>query len=265
MKLFQSIWDDLRHQRNLDAYITILLSIVFGTLGILGIVDLAVINSAILATLALLAIGTLLDRTNRQRVIEVIRSIENTRSESQSIDHLFFNPDHVIRLDELARKAKTELWIVRESGSTILRFHFGALDELLAKGVNIRLLTTNSTDSVLQILSFRDVAHTEVKDFEARFIETQRLAENLINNPKRGTLTIKQIDYDIPIIGEFIDAELEQAQAIIRFVAFRLPFEQYPRVHINRMANPIAFAHFKSQFLSMWEAASPVSLNATNE
>ena len=92
MQIIRFVWDDLRNLRNLDAYITIALGIIFGILGITGNVGLEIANSAVLATLALLALGTLLDRNSRQQVTDSINSLQttiDTNTPRQSIDHLF--------------------------------------------------------------------------------------------------------------------------------------------------------------------------------
>ncbi len=263
MKWTKIALEDLKHFRNLDVYLTVFLGVFVAILNALGVVDFKIAISAILATLALVAFGMLFDRhirNNLSAVIEDVRHISEANVTKPSVDEYLFNQKQPpVRIDKLAQSAQQELWLVRETGAAVLGYHFGALEELLKKGVNIRLLTSNHKAEVVDMLVYRSPLQARPHDFDARLVEASHLAQNLrASSNSRGTLTVKRIDYSVSILGEFVDAESQYGQAIIRFADFRIPFEQYPTIHIGKITDPMTFNHYKEQFLSMWNLAMPV-------
>ena len=81
MKIFRSIWRDIRSGQNLDAYITISIALVVAVLGVTGFAPQNVVFSAILAVLALVATGLSVNRQDSKNLKNAISRIEN-------LDHL---------------------------------------------------------------------------------------------------------------------------------------------------------------------------------
>jgi hypothetical protein len=59
MRWLRKVWQDVSENRNIELYLTITIAVVIGILGAFSVVDMEVVAALILATLALLALGTL--------------------------------------------------------------------------------------------------------------------------------------------------------------------------------------------------------------
>ena len=67
MTILSDILQDIQSGKNLDVYITILVALVVAFLAVFGIIEPAIVSSAILATLALVSMSLLANRKREQR------------------------------------------------------------------------------------------------------------------------------------------------------------------------------------------------------
>jgi hypothetical protein len=77
MKFHQNILQDIRSGQNIDSYITIAIALTVATLGISGIANQKILLSAVLATLAMVATGLLVNRQENKRLSDAISHLEN--------------------------------------------------------------------------------------------------------------------------------------------------------------------------------------------
>jgi hypothetical protein len=75
MKIINIIWQDIRSGKNLDVYIAIIIALTVSILGLIGQVDQVIISTAILATLALVANGLLINRRENEDIQKALLSI----------------------------------------------------------------------------------------------------------------------------------------------------------------------------------------------
>jgi hypothetical protein len=160
-KLTMVIWSDIKSRQNLDAYITILIGMILGILGLFGVPRFEFLASAILILISSVMWTTL---TNRHTLAELSTCIEKIQSPNQILEFAKF-PNSEIRV--CIRNAKE----ISLSGLNFLRFFhlfFDDVEYALRNGGFLKVIVGDPDSGIPEMASFRSGTNTNAE------IERQR-------------------------------------------------------------------------------------------
>jgi hypothetical protein len=143
-KFFNSIWKDIKSGENIDVYSTVLISVALGIAGIFGVVNFSQLASGILATLALLALGSLNFRHSSNEIRDLLKAV-NIGQKIEKNSTINVNRKRL-------ENAKTLDWMA-VSFHTMTRPYEKELTTCLSSGGQIRLLLVDPTSDVPKTLA----------------------------------------------------------------------------------------------------------------
>ena len=143
-KFFELVWKDIKSGENIDIYSTILICLALGIAGIFGVVNFAILASGILATLALLAVGSLNFRHTSDEIKDLLKSAKSG---------LKIEKNSTINVNrERLENAKSLDWMA-VSFHTMTRPYQKELTNCLTSGGQIRLLLVDPDGDVPKTLA----------------------------------------------------------------------------------------------------------------
>ena len=220
MYILKRIWDDVRHGKNIDLYVTVSASIVLTLLSLLGRVSETKITSITLSVLALIAISLLV---NRYKVEELLNN-------SRTNDIVFFDefPESMISEIENAN----ELWLSGVTLSSIFLLHFSTLEHMAAKGRKIKALLVQPNGSAVENAASRAYVPSAL-NVERVADDILRTLENLCHlkkiSPLPNNIEIRTINHPMErrIIG--INPHTATGVLYIANYSFRTPSGAKPK------------------------------------
>lgn len=286
--LLQRIWKFLSADlwEDWDAYLVIILSVVFGVLGIQGTKDAERIQLAIAAacgTMAVIAFSLLKDRSQRKlavaqladahiRLTEPLGKIvpqlerleklplEKILSHMRAQDSLSMDAlvDYGAKDMEVIKSAKREVLIIQETASELASLQ-EELVALLKTGKKVRLLTASDHSAVVTMLSFRNEMLTAPEISERLQSASVRLGTVMREaGPHAANLVVRYLPYPTDVTAVFCDDEsdaLVERKALIRFQGFRIKLSEKPFILLSAVSSPALFPCFQQQARRMWASS----------
>jgi len=251
MRLPRRIRGDLAAGENLELYTTVLLALVLAALGVFDVVGDKTLVAASLATLALLATGTLV---SRRRVEDLSALVRAQRVGEVSADDFFTKDKPDLR--EEVRTARD----VRILGVTLSRTIRNIIDELqrgVADGLVIKVaLIDPKTDAPAQAAA-RSTISDQPGVFDNRLRPTVDLLIELARTPgAAGRVEVRFLPF-VPAFG-LVVLDPERANGRI-----------YVDIYSHKSAGGDAvfaldprrdgqwFPHFEAEFERVWEVGRP--------
>ncbi len=245
----QKLWKNIK--RNFDIYLTIIVAIIVGILGIFGVVENTVVSSAVLATLALVSSSLLVNR----RESDDLRSELSNLAPKYSIISRLFNPEYDIAdvIQQIRNSRVIYLW------GTALTTHIPLLrDEIkqgLQKGLEIKFLLIKPHSSAVRMAVFRANNFGE-SQLNAALERNLAILHDLQMEVPNGKLEYKVVDYLAPYAMQCFDPHLAQGAVRIILSTFQLKNILFrPSFKINRTDDEKWFMYFVEQFELIWGEA----------
>jgi hypothetical protein len=252
MKILREIWEDIRTGQNLDIYITVALSVIIAILGITGKTTQEIIFSAILATLALISSGLLVNRHQNEETQKLISTIKNETSLSENF---FVGEDNIAEIIHLIRKSrKVYFW------GTTLTTHIPILEDELEKGLEngleVRFLLIKPEGVALKMAAFRGKDLSE-KDLESDLRRNLARLSAINSHAPQGKFECRVVDYLAPYTMYIFDMGLSSGIILVRISALRTPNTMRPTFRLTQKDDSKWFEFHAEQFETAWKEATP--------
>jgi hypothetical protein len=246
-EIIRDIWQDLRSGKNLDIYINIILAGVFTILGILGIVEINVISSAILAILTLLLTSLWVNRRDSLKIQAVISKIERP----DSLPEKFL--DNRYETSELAQGLRNshKVFFWGLDFATLIPALSTEIQQCLTSGLEVRslLVEPDSKAGEMAILARPEQTADEFNDAIKRNIDH---LSRLSNHAMPGKLDFRTIDYYPAFNITAFDPHAPGGWMLVRIASFR---QRFPTFRLTRAKDEKWFNYFLNQFEAIWQEA----------
>jgi Domain of unknown function (DUF5919) len=251
---------DLASGRNLDLYATLVVALSISVLGVFSVVDAEVVAAATLATLALVAVGSL--GTRRQ-----VASMEAaTHDLGFQLRHLggvvsadeFLSPS-TSGLDVDLRGA-TDIRLVGVSLSRTIRNNIDDLEQRLAKGAHIRIALIEPGSEAVREAARRSTIPDAPEIFENRLRPTVDMLRQLAAGPQaNGTLEVRFLTF-VPVFGlTMVDPDEPDGLIQVDIYAHRSAGPE-PVLRLSPQRDPRWYRHFLHEFERIWTHGRPAGL-----
>lgn len=259
MNLIRDIWSDVRSGQNIDVYVTIVLALLVATLGTWGIADQSIISSAVLATLALVSIGILVNRRENSEIRRTLSSLESTQNPSET---LLRNDYDVSQLPNLVRHARKVLFcgINFTSHIPLLRED---LEYGLQVGLEARFLMMKPHGRAIPTAAFRSRTQ-DPNDISSTCEKNLTRLDRLSRKATSGKLEYRVVDFLPPYTIIVIDPDLPSGKMYVRLSSFRTPNKERPTLEIAKRDDNEWFQFFVNQFELMWAASEKYEVTSNN-
>lgn len=250
MKTILTVWHDIRSGKNLDVYIAIIIALAVSVMGITGRIDQAIISSAVLATLALVANGLLINRRENEEVQKTLSSIH--LGENLAEKFLKREYDRTRLRQILLNSHVAFFW------GPYLTTHILLLKDIikgrLQGGLEVRFLVMDPRGMVVNMRASlrrdKDVEYIR-RRVESSLVQLHDLSEEI----PPGKLEFRVLDYDQPYSIIAFDPHLPSGRMFVRLNSFGVPNEQRPTFELTKQGDVHWFEFFADQFESAWKVA----------
>ncbi|MEP7289449.1 MAG: hypothetical protein ABI947_27175, partial [Chloroflexota bacterium] len=194
--------------------------------------------------------------SNRTFAIDVMDKLEPTPADE------FFEIGSE-KENSVLKKAKSDLWLIYETGSTIFNVGEIIIRSFLENGGNLRLLLVNEKIQDF-VLNRHRLGHQNPDYLVQRYRQTEfilkRMKEELRTRLHSSQIEVRRLPFPLSFVGVYADptSPIEQNRyCAIRFIEYRSHIEDERSVVMRGDLSAITFAHYVKQFNNMWDAASP--------
>lgn len=248
------LWD------RLDTVLALLLAAACSILGLLGVASPSLLASATLATLTILAVALMRNRSEREKTQNRLDQLL-----SQFNDPL---PDAFFKYatDEspLLQDAEREVWMVQETGNLISEKAHTQIISFLRRGGVVRIVVATPTEVLLQQLAFRNLLFTS-EDIRSRSksfrSQIESISRSVGSNAER--MQVRYTPYTFGALTVFVDprSEIEsKRKAVIRYAGFRLTFNEELDFSMQCDKSPRVYSHYFLEAQQLFGYASKIIL-----
>jgi hypothetical protein len=256
MKMFHLFLRDLRKRENLEIYATVSIALIVSVLGILGIVKIEIVSSAVLATLALVSFSLL---TNRRIYEEILLLLQRKLKGENSPLLWQSHSREVFELKKLVDEAKsidllgyTQLGMLRDFKSSLIR--------ALTNGARIRILIINPEGSAAKLMrhALPDASKIDLStQLALNYIAEIRETLGMTKGQLKGSFEIKLIDWipscNMIIVNDHYETGIMSVRLNTISLNPKLPFQEKLYLILTRSENDQEFTYFLSQFEDLWQ------------
>jgi hypothetical protein len=256
MKIIRDIWGDIRSGKNLDVYVTLIISLIVSVLGIIGVANQNIIASAILATLALVSLNILLSRRDNAEIRDTL--IQNSIASSGLSKHFFTQEyDRAFLRKNLSTSRKVFFWgLTFETSLPLIQY---TLEQGLESGLEIRFLLIKRDSRAVDMAAFRN-RHKNAIQLNTDLASSIDRLKTLNSVKTSGKLEVREVDYLPPWTIIASDYHLPTGKMFVRLMSFRIPNETRPTFELDARADNDWYKFFCQQFEMVWSEAEPVEL-----
>ncbi len=236
----RQVWKDIINGENIDLYLTILLSIIVGSLSLLGIVHLNLILSLTLTVLAMLAFSTLHNRNQIERFVKL--------SQESPIS---FHSESPVTLERLKNS-----YSIFHNGITLIgssNLWVQTFKDCLESNKSVQLVMINPyNEAAIEVASQRFYKH---QDPELLKKESELAIENFkpLLNIDSSESPLKFFNAMQPFSLWILDRKEPNAEMWVGFYPYRADKE--PWIHIYKKENKELFKYFCKQADLIWETS----------
>jgi hypothetical protein len=243
------IWENLRHGRNIELYLAVLLAVVVLILELLDLAPQSLVLSLMLTVLAMLAVGLLVQRSQNDRIAVSLKDLERLKPTATQ----FFVPPDMTDILRLMQSANTVyLW------GGILRTDIPLFEDAIRQGVALgrsyRALLLKPGGNAIEMAAAR---WTSFDSNElGRTLSTNIARLNSLNqNSARGKVEVKVLDDMNPYTMYAFDPELETGCLIVRLNSFAGDNSARATFWIERVSDRMWFDRFIDDYKAVWKRA----------
>ena len=261
MHWLRKIGGDLKEGRNLEAYLTILVSLVISVLGVLNIVQAEVIAAVTLATLALLAISTISSREQVdafQRRIESLATLVEENVLGKIRAESFFLTEEP-KLEAELEHAK-HIYIAGATLTRTVTNYLGIFERRLREGASIRIVIIDPNSDAAKQAALRSYGVKDDDFYRNRIKPTLDLLSILSSLPDlKGKLELRFLPY-VPSFGlVLIDPDGAEGSIYVEVYQHR-SLEPHPSFLLDAHRDEKWYRFFRHQFETLWSSARPAEL-----
>jgi len=248
---------------NIDTLIAILISILAAAVGVFG-GNQSFLLAGIAATLAILAVGLIRDRQNREILGEQISELRGNLPDRPSAKAFFRTiPD----LGAYFKQA-TQIDLCGVTLTSTINKNFPMLRERLEAGARIRILLIDPTSHAIEMSAQRSDNPIDFEYYRRRlegaFTDLAYLhkhyedvRQTLKNPSKLGSLSVRLISY-APSFGiTSLDFKKKEGIIFIEIYPHKFGYNTPPTFHLMHEQDKEWYTYFGDQFEQMWAAAKP--------
>jgi hypothetical protein len=165
--------------------------------------------------------------------------------------------------NSILKQAQSELWLVYETGSTILRQEDISLISFLKNGGSLRLLLVSETIQHIVLYRHR-FADVDADYLVNRYRETRLYLKSIARESgvalQSPQFQARWLPFPVSFVGVFADpyASTERDRyCALRFIGFRAHVERERALVMRSDLSPQTFAYYLNQVETMWNVASP--------
>ncbi len=249
----------LLRARQLDLVVTIAVALAVGLLGTFDVVSPAVTGGATLATLGLLAVGSLHSRTAVQSLTTNVAELSHLTHEhlgdNATADRLLAASTSGVDLD---LGTADDIQIVGVTLARTVRNHYAALQRRLAAGAVVRIALITPGGATLAEAARRSTIAGSPEIFEHRLRPTLDLLDDLAARAAAGpgSLQVRLLDF-VPAFGMVaVDADAPHGELHVDIYSHRAGVLE-PTLPLYADRDTRWFRHFAGEFDRIWAAGHP--------
>lgn len=248
MKIILTVWYDIRSRKNLDLYIIIILAVVVTVLGVTGQVGQIIISSAILATLAVVAMSLLINRHENEEIQKTLSSI----SSGENLADKFIKHEYDrTRLRQLLSNSHVAFFWGPYLTTHILLLK-DIIKERLQDDFQVRFLLMDpygiATNLKASLSKDKDVQYVR-KRIESSCLELQHISQEI----PTGKLKFLVMDYEQPYSIIAFDPDLPSGRIFVRLNSLDTSNAKRPTFELTNEGDVYWFNFFVHQFESAWK------------
>jgi hypothetical protein len=239
----------MRLWRSLDLVLTSAVALVVGVLGMLDLAGSSVLAGATLATLGVLAAGSVTARFQMHGLADLTRSA----TEPPSADRLLTTSTSGLDVD------LTQAWEIGLIGVTLnrtVRNHAVELRECVRRGGTVRIAVIDPRGDVLDEAARRSTAPGTAEIFAHRLQPTLDLAATLAALPGPGRAEVRLLDF-VPAIG-LLAVDVHQPHGRLHVDIYsHTSGGREPALALAPGRDHTWYQHFQAEFDQIWAAGRP--------
>lgn len=256
---FGQVRSDLSSGQNLEIYVTVLLALTLGLMGIFDVVDGRFIAAATLGTLGLLALSSLASRHQSMYLYTSVQSLTSVLNAVVSGDVPIdrFLAEKAPRLDDHIRAA-SDVRLLGVTLSRTVRDLVGTLDARLRAGASVRVIVIDPEGTAPVEAVARTVGVTSPEFYRPRITSTIEILSALASLPgTSGGVEVRLLPY-VPAFGMYvIDPEAAHGEIYVELYQHR-SLEPNPCFALRAERDGRWFKFFVNQFDVLWQSARPL-------
>ncbi len=249
----------LRQGKDLDLIVLVVVAVTVAVLGSVGKASDPLINSVMLALLALLGVSLL----NFRYQVERFSSLVGNADSSDAVAKWFFKKDQPFDavVDRVKKSKSVWLW------GAALQAHIPHLVEIirerLPEGLHIKVLLVEPGSAALEMNAFRGNA-TTLADMNNELMVNINKLRTLAASAAPGSLEVRVVNYLPPYTLYAYNVEMQSGalspdgEIEVRVSTFRGSHWDRPSFSLTRKGGGEWYVHFCEEFQKVWGAASPV-------
>jgi hypothetical protein len=250
MKFLKVFWNDILSGKNLDVYLTGIIALTVSILGVIGQINQVFISSAILATLALITNGLLVNRRENDEIHNALKTIIS----GEGLSNKFLrNQYDRSKLRELIQSSHTAFFWGPYL-STHITLLVDVIEERLKSGFDVRFLIMDPLGAAAFMVAH--IRGDDNTDEVKRALERNIIRlEKLRGKNHLGKLEVRVIDYLPPYTIIALDPDLPSGQMFVRLNNYDTPNEKRPTFDLVKKQDGDWFEFFRNQFEKVWKDA----------
>jgi hypothetical protein len=248
---------------NVDTITAIAISIIATAIGMFG-GNQSFLLAGISATLAILALGLIRDRSHREILGEQISELKRSLPDRPSALSFFrTRPDFLSNLQTASR-----IDLCGVTLTNTINMQFPIIRERLESGVNMRVLLIEPDSQAIEMSAQRSI-NPKDKEYYRRRLESSlsdlaylyKLNEEMKIIRKRtrkaGTLAVRYLSYAPSFGMTSLNSDKKEAVMYVEIFPHKLGYKTAPKFELTASNDKKWHSYFLEQFDQMWDAAKP--------
>lgn len=236
---------------SLDLYVTLIVAVTFGVLGLAGNVSQEVITSGILAVLALVGFSLLRMCSQSEKIN---RSLTEISARSSAV-RFFSEVDDRGEIREMITSSR-EVWLHGWTLGIHLASYVDEIRRAVARGLHVKILVIESNSTAMTMAASEAENHS-ADELSSNLEANLRRLVAPITGTVAGRLEIRTLNH-VPhntVIAS--DPSAQRGKITMRIATLRADHWQRPTFAVTRHNDPAWYEFFKAQFEKKWESANP--------
>lgn len=246
-----------------DSSLACVIAVVVSFLAALNVVDMDVVATAILATLAMLAFSLLRTKAAVDEVPVAVASLQRSVEArvNASADASFRRETRESTPLETARSVA----MVQETGTLVTETARKQMVAILAGGGTVRAVVSAPNAETANLLAFRN-ANLQPDDILRRRDSFRAHLRDVVSQSGPGAgdrFTVRWLPYPVDttyVLTDENDAEPARRRGVVRLAGFRVGYSDKLDFPIDAARSPVTFQHYRNEFDRLFLAAHKVVL-----
>lgn len=257
-KLFKEILSDFKAGKNIEIYITLLISFVVAILGVFDKVTNNILSSAMLAALSVLLFNAVsYSHSEKNKEDMLLKKLQELTQDATYV--MFTDEFQRSELKDMLRDAeKVYLWGV--TLSVTLGVFEDILVEKIASGLEVKTLSISPNSLPVEMAVVRSDREASAEDIRFYLSRTKRKLGRIRKRSKNmsGTLEAKESIYFPPWTMIAINPHRDSGVMFVRLSSFETSGESRLSFLVSAYKHKKWFSFFINQFENVWDKAKVI-------